>query len=902
MTQLSSQKMDITHIGHYTILGAIGRGGMGLVYLARDTRLDRQVAIKCLRTELIEPHYRERFKREALLLAKLNHPNIVQIYDYVETEEQLALVMEYVNGQNLQQHLREHITPLAQRMQWLAQIAQGLATAHDAGIIHRDLKAENILINPHKLAKITDLGIAKSQDFNATLTDHVTGSYGSMSPEQAMGEELDFRSDLFSFGILAYQLLCGAHPFGETENKLQLMQRIISHPPIAPTKKNPDLPPEAVELLGQLLSKNPDERPANTHWVAAQCEKLYQLIAAISVFDSDSTQILSHSQSGHSGIRNTNITGKGQNTQEHPTFEANLKKPKAPLRTRFTDYIRANSLTVFFIVVSLVMVGGGILWQLQPKPPRYVAVLPPNLTTDGMQESQQELVKGAVYDAIQQSVLQLNGYYLIPQNEIADINAAPNKEGIETVRRATAADELITTDIQCKIEACTITLSRLTPDGKTKESRLRVQDTKTVDVLTDNYLSVATIVQSSIGGLYSEDVSNVFANTNEKDYAVFLEINRIYREQGANQHLLDVLDALNTKTKVLPAVQTLFTDIALDLHYETQNSIYLEKMEELLALHGLNHLDTIYERNLFLLHIAKKNFKDADKNLERLKSTKISNAALNELYAYSKMAQKDYSAAAQFYQNSLSLKKTANGLYYLSMAFWYQGKNTSAKAILEESLNISPNFYKSHNLLGLINLVVGNIPAATTALETAIRLKPNDSITLNNLGLCYLLTKKYALALEKFSLANKLVPNNTAHMLNEADAYELLGNKVEAKKLYEKIAHQLENLEQNNENLIHLSQAHAHLGNFSEALKYLQNLEKIDPQNYRTTYTAALVHTLAKNNASAILNIDNSINIGMNKIWFTFPWFNQLCAEQKYIELMQKIGEPNRCTPQNSAI
>src|SRR4051812_37964575 len=273
MNQLPQQQADITQIAHYSILSCIGRGGMGLVYLARDTRLDRQVAIKCLRAELFEPHYRERFKREALLLAKLNHPHIVQIYDYVETDTQLALVMEYVNGQNLQQHLREHIVPITQRMQWLTQIAQGLAVAHDAGIIHRDLKTENILINNHKLAKISDLGIAKSQDFNATLTDHVTGSYASMSPEQAMGEAIDFRSDLFSFGILAYQLLCGAHPFGEAENKLQIMQRIISHPPISPTKNNPDLPPEAVELLGQLLSKNPDNRPAKTHWVAAQCEK-----------------------------------------------------------------------------------------------------------------------------------------------------------------------------------------------------------------------------------------------------------------------------------------------------------------------------------------------------------------------------------------------------------------------------------------------------------------------------------------------------------------------------------------------------------------------------------------------------------------------------------------------------
>jgi serine/threonine protein kinase/Tfp pilus assembly protein PilF len=389
MTQSPHNNGESTQIGHYTILSSIGRGGMGLVYLARDSRLDRQVAIKCLRTELIEPHYRERFKREALLLAKLNHPNIVQIYDYLETNEQLALVMEYVDGQNLQQHLREHIASNAQRMQWLAQIAQGLAVAHDTGIIHRDLKAENILINKHKLAKITDLGIAKSQDFSGTLTDHVTGSYGSMSPEQAMGEELDYRSDLFSFGILAYQLLCGAHPFGETENKLQLMQRIISHPAISPLKKNPDLLPEAVELLGLLLSKNPDNRPDNTHWVAAQCEKLYLLMAANSEDSSNTTQILPHTTTENSGVYKRK-TSSGY-TQEHPTFDTHIVKKSALSSPSQKSFIRNNTITLAFIGITVVMLAGGLIWKLQP--PKESEALTGNIAAEPYSQAR-ELNKG----------------------------------------------------------------------------------------------------------------------------------------------------------------------------------------------------------------------------------------------------------------------------------------------------------------------------------------------------------------------------------------------------------------------------------------------------------------------------------------------------------------------------
>jgi serine/threonine-protein kinase len=357
-------------LGHYELLDCIGRGGMGLVYRARDTRLDRQVAIKCLRTELFEHHYVERFKREALLLAKLNHPNIVQIYDFIEAPDQLALVMELVEGQNLQLHLREHIAPFAQRMRWLTEIAQGLAVAHDAGIIHRDLKAENILINQRKVAKITDLGIAKSQDYNATLTDHVAGSYCSMSPEQAMGEAIDFKSDLFSFGILAYQLLCGAHPFGDTNNKLQLMQRIISHPPTAPGKHNPNLPAEINDLLGQLLSKDPAKRPDNTHWVAAQFEALSHLQLQ-NEFVSDETQALipNGSAANQSNIKNTGIKSAVK-TQDHPTFETRFvavnAAPKNSPWLWIKNYVAENKISTGLGLFSVLILAAVAVWQLQP--------------------------------------------------------------------------------------------------------------------------------------------------------------------------------------------------------------------------------------------------------------------------------------------------------------------------------------------------------------------------------------------------------------------------------------------------------------------------------------------------------------------------------------------------------
>ena len=279
MSQPHSQYGKPQKISHYDIIETLGRGGMGVVYLAKDTRLERKVAIKCLHPDLFEAHFIERFKREALLLAKLNHPHIVQIYDYVETPEQLALVMELVEGDHLKHHLKEHVVTLAQRLKWLVQISEGLAFAHEAGIIHRDLKPENILISKHFQAKISDLGIAKSYEISSALTDHITGSYCAMSPEQASGLAVSFKSDLFSLGILAYQLLTGEHPFGNAGNKLQMMQRIITEPFTPLRQYNPDLAPDIIELIEQLLDKNPDNRPDNTHWVATQFERLRLMLA-----------------------------------------------------------------------------------------------------------------------------------------------------------------------------------------------------------------------------------------------------------------------------------------------------------------------------------------------------------------------------------------------------------------------------------------------------------------------------------------------------------------------------------------------------------------------------------------------------------------------------------------------
>lgn len=888
-----------SHIGHYEIVSIIGRGGMGIVYLARDPRLERQVAIKCLRTELFENHYRERFKREALLLAKLNHPHIVQIYDFIESPEQLALVMEYVNGHNLQIHLREHIANFSQRLQWLTQITQGLAIAHDAGIIHRDLKTENILINKQGIAKISDLGIAKSQDFNATITDHVAGSYCSMSPEQAMGEAINFKSDLFSLGILAYQLLCGAHPFGDTNNKLQVMQRIISHPPIPPVQHNPDLPAEVTNLLGQLLAKNPDNRPDNTHWVAAEFEKLRQFFPTSQAFGSNDTQALVAFHSNTSNPREVGITENSHYSQDHPTFSTSNKNknrhPKNSLWAAIVANIKANAVSISMISLTILILGSLTVWQFQPKPPRYVAVIPPTLNTKELPEIQQELLKTAVYDAIQQSVIQIDALHLIPQSEIANING-----DLETIHRAAAADELITADLQCKLQVCTIVLSQLTTDSAQKNGRLNVIKRKSFDVLSENYISIAGIVQSSIAAIYSSKINTSFNKINEESYAKFLQISADYKNKGADQNLLDELNALNKELLQFTAFYTLYREISLDIFHQNSDEKYLLNLEKVLGNHPQKTDNENYLYDMYYLLSHQNKIQETLVIEDALERIGVSSSALNELRAYKMMLTKDYLAAAKLYERILKTKPTANNFFHAANAYWYVGDTTKSKQYVNNCLNLSPDNHEALSLKGIIYLTEGDINQATVSFEKIVKENTNDLHNLSNLGLCYLLNKKYELAINTFNKAASLSPENTTLLLNFADAQNLSGNTIEANAAYLKVVSDIGNEYSTSEEMQLLSQAFSHLGRDSKALEVLRQLERLDGMSIETYYTAALVNALTNNASAAIFNIENTIKNGMHPIWFSFPWFDKLCNEESFILLMNSNGEHQRCPQKNN--
>lgn len=332
-------------IAHFKIVRKIGAGGMGEVYLAEDTKLKRRVALKVLLSEFFEDEERKsRFQREARTAAQITHQSIMGIYDidsavHPESGQEFSyIVMEYIEGQSLKDYLNSANVDIAEIIHTSEHIANGLAAAHKLNIIHRDIKAANIIIDETNHPKILDFGLAKPIDTFQTDSDgestdtvsqeltrsgKIIGTISYMSPEQIRGETIDTRSDVFSFGILLYRMATGNMPF-EGETQVSTMAKILESQPEPPNSFNENLPTELSRIIDKCLRKKPDDRYQDTRDLVVDLRNLRRQ------YDSDIS---------------TSVTGISQ------------IQPKR----KFSFQLSPRNL---IILLPLIIVLGGIIWQI----------------------------------------------------------------------------------------------------------------------------------------------------------------------------------------------------------------------------------------------------------------------------------------------------------------------------------------------------------------------------------------------------------------------------------------------------------------------------------------------------------------------------------------------------------
>jgi serine/threonine protein kinase len=247
-------------IGKYEIVAKIGAGGFGTVYEGFDPLIQRKVAIKTC--EAGSPEIRARTFQEAQLAGRLQHPNITTVYDFGLDGDVPYIVQEFLPGDDLDALIgRGEDLPLPEKVKILVGVAIGLEYAHKAGVIHRDIKPSNIRVLEGRAIKIMDFGIAKSRDADSEITKAgvAVGSAGYMSPEQICGDPVDHRTDIFSFGLLAYELLTGRKAF-RSENLFKLLETVVKEEPVSIEELSPGLPPALAEIVRRAMRKDPDER------------------------------------------------------------------------------------------------------------------------------------------------------------------------------------------------------------------------------------------------------------------------------------------------------------------------------------------------------------------------------------------------------------------------------------------------------------------------------------------------------------------------------------------------------------------------------------------------------------------------------------------------------------------
>ncbi len=847
----------------YRIECLLGEGGMGAVYKALDLELDRTVALKLVRPDLASPQAMQRFKQELLLSSRISHKNILRIHDLSDFGGVKYITMAFVEGQDLADLIdREGRLPLPRALKFARQLCAALEAAHGEDVVHRDLKPQNILVDHADNLFVLDFGLAKSLEAEVTKmtrTGQIMGTPRYMSPEQVEAKEVDHRSDLYSLGLILYEIFTGQVPF-RGESAMQLMYQRMTEHPADPRTGCPDLPEYIAGIILKCLEKDPDRRYQNAREILQDLE-LERCPPSEPGAGAADRVVSSTSTGAKAATRKVPATGAGG--RRDATISIQIPKP-----SRRTGLIAG---IVVFVAAALALIPQtrkAILAYMpgaHAGPEHYVAVLPLNVMGD----------PGALKylaDGVAESLdAKLGGLENVFVADSGRVNAALKQGTDEKIAKSLGVTILIKGTIQQGAgDHISIDLSM----NDVQKHRTVMKATEFAGVRQDLLTLEDNAFKSVADALVIRETNAERARTSARPtqdiaaYDLYLKARNLLHQNDANaEKTLALFDQAEKRDPTFALAYAGTADADLIMATTTKDGVWAERARGAAQqAERLNDKLPEVHMSLGAVYTRTGRYPEAIAELrEALKLAPNSDEAHRRLgRAYEAAGQT--AEAIKAYQQAIEINQYLWWNFNsLAVAYFNSGDNQRALENFQQVTRLQPESATGWANLGAAYYRLGNWTECTRAIQEAIRLQPK-AYYFSQLGVANFYLEHYDKAIDLFGKASQLEPKDPSYQAYLGDAYRWAGQKDKASAAYDQaITLAYKNLDTNpndTDALGYLAGAYAKKGDDADARSKIQQALQLKPNDPGLLDLQAQVHAIAGRTPEALASLKQALQNG----------------------------------------